>query len=84
MEKSLKDLISRLPIPGLKESNNRHVIAEAITNTLKIPVKPNQITFKDNIITVSVQPVVKSALQVKQTELLSKLNEEGIEATKIR
>jgi len=84
MEKSLKDLLSRLPIPGLKESTNRSIIAAAITELLTIPVKPNQITLKDDIITVSVPPVVKSALHTKQEQLLKKLSEEGITATSVR
>jgi hypothetical protein len=47
MEKSIRDLIARLPIPGLKESTNRHCIAEILSNTLSIPIKANQITLKD-------------------------------------
>lgn len=78
MEQSLKDLLSRLPIPGLKESTDRHLIAEEITNLLTIPVKANQINIKDDILTVSVPPVVKSALHLKQTELFRRLSEKGI------
>ncbi len=84
MEKSLKDLLSRLPIPGLAESTNRHLIAEEITKLLGIPVKPRQITLKDEILTVSVPPVVKSALQMKQQILLKKLNNEGITVRTVR
>jgi hypothetical protein len=78
MEKSLRDLISRLPIPGLKDSTNRHVIAETLTKTLRIPVKANQITLKDRILTVSVPPVVKSAIYIKQQELRELLQKEEI------
>lgn len=84
MEKSLKDLISRLPLPGLKESKDRHIIAEEITKLLGIPVRPNQVSLKDEIISVSVPPVLKSAIQVKQEELLTRLAGEGITATRVR
>lgn len=84
MEKSLKDLLSRLPIPGLTESTNRHLIAEEITNLLAIPVKANQITFKDEILTVSMPPVVKSALYLKQEELFKRLNEKGVSPKTLR
>lgn len=84
MEKSLKDLISRLPIPGLKESTDRHTIAEKLTSILRIPIKPSQVTFKDGIITVSVPPVVRSALHLKQEEIQNSLAKEGINATTVR
>lgn len=78
MERSLRDLIARLPIPGLQESTNRHVIADVLTKTLNIPIKPKQINCKDGVITVSVPPIVKSAIQLKQTQLLDLLSKEGI------
>lgn len=84
MERSLKDLISQLPIPGLKESHERRIIAESISNLLSLPIKPDQIHFKDGVITLSTQPVVKSALQVRQAELLSLLEKEGISVKQLR
>ncbi len=84
MEISLKDLIARLPIPGLKESADRHLIAETLTKNLGIPVEPKQITFKDSIVTVAVAPVVRSALQVRQKELLESLEKQGIPAQMVR
>lgn len=84
MEKSLKDLLARLPIPGLKESNDRHVIADVITKLFNIPVSPKQILVKEGIIIVSVPPVMKSALHLKQSELLSQLQEMGIRAQGVR
>jgi hypothetical protein len=84
MEKSLKDLISRLPIPGLKESTNRHIIAELLTNELGIKIKPNKIVLKDEILTVSVPPVMKSALQIRQVQIIEKLNKEGLKVSSVR
>jgi len=84
MEKSLKDLISRLPIPGLKESGDRHIIAEILTNTLSIPITPKQISFKDGIVTVSVPPVVKSAIKIREIQLIESLQKEEIVVQKIQ
>lgn len=75
---SLNALLARLPIPGLKASNERHLIAETITKELSIPVTAKQISFTDNIVTVSVQPVVKSALKIHQAELIECLSKKGI------
>lgn len=84
MEKSLKDLISKLPIPGLKESTNRHIIAEVLSKKLKIPIQAKQIKFKDNTLSVSVPPIVKSTLQIHQENLKELLSSEGIIITCIR
>lgn len=84
MEKSLKDLLSRLPIPGLKESADRHLIAEEITDLLTVPVKANQIQFRDGVLTVSMPPVVKSALHMKQGELFKRLETKGISPKMLR
>jgi len=84
MERSLKDLISRLPIPGLKESANRHIIADALSHILSIPIKPSQIIFKDEIVTVSVPPIVKSMLKIKQMQIIENLQKEGIQVNSVR
>ena len=84
MEKKLSDLLSRFPIPGLKESNDRHTIARLLSDLTNIPIKPKQIIFKDNILTVSVPPVVKSMLHIKQTEITELLNKEGLKVLQIR
>jgi len=84
MEKSLKDLLNRLPIPGLKESNDRHTIAEILTRELSIPIKAKQIDLKDQILTVSVPPVVKSALQTRAQTLRESFSKEGIRVDSIR
>jgi len=84
MEKSLKDLISRLPIPGLKESSDRHTIAEVLTNTLSLPIVPKQVHCRDGIITISTPPVVKSAIKMREVQLIEALQKEGIAVNKIQ
>lgn len=84
MEKSLKDLLSRLPIPGLKDSNDRHTIAEIVTTELGISIKPKQISLREGVLSISVPPVVKSALQIKQQIIKEKLNKENISLQSIR
>lgn len=78
MELKLGDIIARLKVPGLKESNERHVIAKAVTESLGVPVRPNQITLKEGALSVAVPPVVKSALHMKQTEIIESIAREGI------
>ncbi len=80
----ISELLSRLPIPGLKESNDRHTIARILSELIKIPIKANQIVFKDNILTVSVPPVVKSVLHIKQSEIAELLSREGLKVLQVR
>jgi hypothetical protein len=84
MEKSLKDLLNRLPTPGLKESNDRHTIAEILTKEFSIPIQAKQIQLKDRILTVSVPPVMKSALQVRTQKLKEAFFKENINVESIR
>ena len=84
MEKSLKDLIARLPIPGLRESTDRHAVAEILTKELQIPIQAKQIQLKDSILTVSVPPVVKSALQIRSEKLKEAFSRQGIQVNAIR
>lgn len=84
MEKSLKDLIARLPIPGLKESTDRHTIAEVLSKELQISIRPKQIRIKEGVLTVSVPPVVKSVFQIKQKKLLELLAKEDISLKSVR
>ncbi len=84
MELKLGDIIARLKVPGLKESNERHVIAKAISESLGIPVEPKQITFKEGILSVAVPPVMKSALHIKQTEILERIAKEGVIVRSLR
>lgn len=84
MEKSLRDLIARLPIPGLRESTDRHTIADALTQSLTISIRPHQIQVKEGFVTVSVPPVVKSAIQIRQHELKELLTKEGVSVVGFR
>ncbi|MES2225491.1 MAG: hypothetical protein V4480_01645 [Patescibacteria group bacterium] len=84
MEKRLSDILARLPIPGLKESNDRHTIAEVLSEQLGIPIQPKQIVFKDSILIVSSPPVVKSALHLKRKDILSLLEKKGISIQTIK
>lgn len=84
MEKSLRDLLAKLPIPGLKESNERHCAAEILSTELSLPITPSQITIKENTLSVSVPPVIKSALRIKEKALIERFSKEGISIIRIR
>jgi hypothetical protein len=84
MEMKLSDILARLKVPGLIESNKRHTIAEKISSVLNVPIQPNQVLFKENTISLSVAPVIKSAITMKFSEIQEVLKKEGIVVNVIR
>ena len=84
MEKRLSDLLSRLPIPGLKDSNDRHTIAEVISSVLGVPVKPTQLTLREGKLQLSLPPVVKSAAYLNMKTLTETLQKRGITIASLR
>lgn len=81
---AISEFLKRIPIPGLKESTERHEIADVITHITKVPVTARQISFKDNILNVSVPPVLKSALHMYKPEIQKHLLERRIDVKEIR
>ena len=78
------ELVAVALLDRLAGTTDRQIIAKTLADTLSIPIKASQIIFKDGIITVSLPPVVKSALHVQQEEILTKLRAEGIEIRGLR
>jgi hypothetical protein len=83
-EKLISDLIARLPIPGLQESNTRHLTAKTLTTVLGVKVLPSQVAIKESVLRVKMPPVVKSAVRMRTADILKALSEVGIEINKIQ
>lgn len=81
---ALKDILARLPVPGLKEAHDRQLIAESIEKVCGVPITTNKIIFKDNIVTVSVPPVIKSAIGLHKTKIITLAKQEGVQVNDIR
>lgn len=81
---AISEFLKRIPIPGLKESTERHEIADVITSVTKVPITARQISFKDNILNVSVPPVLKSALHMHKSEIQNQLLEKRIDVKDIK
>jgi hypothetical protein len=82
--KSLADLLLNHKVPGVRDAQIRHAIAEELSEILKIPITPKQIKYKDSDLVLAVPPIVKSVLILKKEEILQKLNERGIRITTIK
>ncbi len=84
MERHLSDLLARLPIPGLKESTNRHIVADLLTEILHTPITASQIKIKDEILSLAIPPVLKSAVYLHTEDLLKRLREQNIVVVAIK
>jgi len=84
MEISIRDILARIKVPGVREANIRHEVAAAITDITGITVTPSQVTYTEGNLALNVPPVMKSALLLRMNELKTRLREAGIEVTGLR
>ena len=82
--KSLSDLLKTHRIPGVKEAEVRRACAEALTRVLGVPVTSKQVQYREGCVSLSVPPVMKSALLLKFEEAKTLLGREGITLREIR
>ncbi len=82
--KLLSDLLKNHPIPGIREAEKRRVCAETLSRVTGVTILPKQIRYSDFVISLSVPPILKSAIQLKFEEAKNELEREGIEVTAIR
>ena len=77
---SLSDLLLKYSVsmPGLKFSEQRRVCAEEATLIMNYPFTSKDISYKNEELAFSVPPVLKSALFLKQEELVQRLALRGI------
>jgi hypothetical protein len=77
---SISDLLLRYStaIPGLKFSEQRRVCAEEASIVMNYPFTSKDTRYKNEELSFSVPPVLKSALYLKQNELIQKLALRGI------
>lgn len=84
MEISIRDILAKHPVPGVREANIRHEVAKAITEVTGVEVLPRQVSHVEGNLALTIPPVLKSALLLRQEELKTRLREAGVEVTGIR
>jgi hypothetical protein len=71
--RSLSDLLLKYKIPGVRESEIRRICAEEVLALTGCPLVSSQITYRNEHLRLSVPPVLKSALLLRQRELLERI-----------
>jgi hypothetical protein len=84
MEISIRDILARHPVPGIREAQVRHSVAKAVTDLTGVEVAPRKIRHSEGRLVLSVPPVLKSALLLRLPEFTELLKREGVEIREVR
>jgi hypothetical protein len=71
--RSLSDLLLKYKIPGVRESEIRRICAEEVYALTGCTLVSSQIKYRNEHLRLSVPPILKSALLLRQSELLSRI-----------
>lgn len=82
--KTLAELLKNHPIPGIREAEVRRSCAEVLTRVTGVSILPKHVSFTDGMLSLTVPPVVKSALVLKFAVAQETLQKEGITLREIR
>ncbi|MDB5237067.1 MAG: hypothetical protein JWL88_169 [Parcubacteria group bacterium] len=82
--KSLADLLLKHKVPGVRDAQIRHAIAEELTGLLRVPITPKQVHYKDADLVLAVPPVVKSMIKLKTTEITELLSRRNVRIATIK
>jgi DNA replication protein DnaD len=69
----IKDLLVRFNNILLSEEGKKDSIRKAISETIKIEIKSEDVKIKNNIIYLNIKPIYKNEIYIKQEEITSKL-----------
>ena len=76
--RSLSELLLTYHIPGVRASEIRRICAEEIAAVTGYQPTSKQLSYKNESMFLSIPPIVKSALVLKQKELATRLMSRGV------
>ncbi len=76
--RSLTDLLLNYHLPGIRFSEMRRICAEEATTLTGCALTSKQMLYKNEELICSVPPVIKSALLLRQGELIARLATRGV------
>ena len=75
---SLSDLLLKYKIPGVRSSQIRKICAEEVFALTGCRLTPSQLQYRNETLTLSVPPVLKSALLLRQVELKQRIQSRDV------
>ncbi len=82
--RSITELLLNHKIPGVREAQIRSICAEELSAVLGIPITASQMKVSEGRLSLSVAPIVKSALTLKGNQLKERCQARGVEITEVR
>ncbi|KND51536.1 MAG: hypothetical protein AB202_03125 [Parcubacteria bacterium C7867-007] len=82
--KSLADLLLNHKVPGVRDAQIRHAIAEELTQLLQVPIEPRQVKYKDADLVLAVPPIIKSVVKLRTQEIIEVLQKRDIRIATIK
>jgi|GEM_PF-3388278 len=79
----IADIIARLKIPGLQEAHARETASLVISELLGVEVAPKQIQIKKETLFLNSPVVIKTAVKLREKEIINALQTEKITIIKI-
>jgi hypothetical protein len=76
--RSLTDLLRNYPIPGIRLLEKRRICAEEASVVTGCVLTTKNMQYKNEELLFSVPPIIKSALFLKQQELIDRLALRGV------
>lgn len=74
----LSELLLKYTVPGVRFAEQRRICAEEASAIMNYPLTSKNVKYKNEELIFSVPPVLKSALVLKQGELIQKLSARGV------
>ncbi len=82
--KSLKDLLLKHKIPGIRLSENRHICAQITSNIIKIKIKASQVDYFEGKVIFKVSPIIKTEILLHQEEIVKQIKSEGVSVSLVQ
>lgn len=84
MMRLLQNILARHPIPGIRLSEARRVVAKTLSGLLNIPVSPESVRVKDGVCFLSIPPAAKSEAFARLADIIRQCSALGVEVRELR
>ena len=80
----LQDILARHPVPGIRLSEARRVVAQTLSTLLAITVRPESVRVKDGVCYLSLPPAAKTEAIAHLKALIKQCASLGVYVKELR
>jgi len=81
--KQIGDLLNNNKKAYIQITETQSICAKIITEVIQVEIQASKIQCKNTVLTISASPIIKTEIHIQQEKILKKLNQQGINITKI-